>query len=1294
MNFDRTVGLSGVVVGSVVAVVCGCVSILGEETCENRVVYLEEFDHYADHVACFNPGARIQEWQTGSLKGLFFTPEEDGFARDGFFPICPSPKGKWTLTFNLWNCTKTKEPSPIAFVLYFGDRRNPTAVEHPFVAAKNWWQVCSVLSEGRGDLVGWNVKGAKGADVIIDRVRVEQGVHRPYRLGDPAEWLAKLPPVVDEALPDDFGAAMETEKAYPVDLEMSDLLFKFKPTGKDRLFFATGEKTGHPLEFKLVNESYRGPDGKRSVLTNECLSVTPARAPWFPRIYTRPRMDARYQKPEQEEILAALDRFPKPADKVFDLRLTRNDRNENELWINGNFALAFTNSPILSVTGTPAFRMKTAPRPKDSLVQPLDFRTWPNGFPLWMVRENRGGCWLGVIDYSCRSCFEAMPSSCMFSVPNRPYVKARALCRVAADVPTDFEPVVVARLTNYLKKSWGDEGGRTADACAKAEVRLPRSGSDDPLAKGVVRKGENLYEVTFDLPVGDMQDLLYREDSLVDRNKLTHPKIDQLDFEFTGVLWRQDTYYVNRSSVPDSETQSSVVVLSGELEAAPCDFDVVPFQTFNLYLPEETPGGRYFIKPRVPGRYAIEWTVADESGKVVDKGVVENGLRSKVAADSGVINFKVHEVGHYAVRYVFKGDGRELWHHDAAFGILPKDDRRAGYESPYYSGVWCGTHGTCTDTEKTFDAFRRMGVRGTELDSYVRLAETNDLSRKYGIYMSQFNYGSYHVRLRDGKPVDELIEKQAAQNREAVKKYPHTKRAMIFHESGERPFPMELVGGKTVLSEEDAKKDRQLTDTAIASAKAWRKADPSVKLVMGNSTDSYGLLAAVFRNGIPKDLVDFVGEETVGMGKPPEEVTARVPWMQREIARVFGYAVKSDCPFEWKSRAPRNFADPDYTGAAFHIRDILIAHALGYSLIPTRGPTGGGNDGYAQSVWSGAANGRWPLAYPARSTVASGVLTAILDCAKFRRLVPTGSLGVYCEEFEVKGKWVYALWTTRGEVDVALDLGANADYETTSILGKRSVGVKDRTIVVSDEPRYLISAKPLAGAKAALQRRYPREEIAFAKTVVAVPLLTRDEAEVFDVFDKRFFRADNHFRRRGSFELKTVEDPVRGSCVEIRDLLGTEKTLKTQENCTTINFPRSQPVSGEYDTIGIWVEGNMGGGKVWFEFVDAEGEVWATTGSGGYGSNSYDWPNLMSVDFDGWHFLKFPITASSPVKNLGVGANHWQVTRDGHGNGRIDFPIRVSGMAFSNRPWNLDFLEMRPTRPYVRLRDVTLMKGE
>lgn len=1272
-----------------IAIVSGSFSVFGSEASANRVVYLEEFDQYGEAVPSFLPGTRCKEWYCGAAMGLEFKPEADGFAHRSYFPIETSPKGLWTLTFKVQN--RSDKQSAFSLVLYYGDRKNPKTEEHPFVATKPWWETLSVFSSSDEPLIGWNLKGRVGTNVIVDRVRVEQGVHRAYRLGDPTEWLAAAKGFTPEDLPNDFGSAL-SDVPVPVNLEKSDLLFKFKPTGRDVLRLATDDKKGYPLTFSLENDTFRkmDPANRRATmtLTNEFLTVSPRRARGFPRVYTRPRIGERYEKPEFDQILSQLDKFPLPKDKVFDLRLTLNDRAEHELWIDGNLALVFTNGPVRAVAGSDAFRMKTAARPKPSLVQPLDFRRWPDGFGLWKVRENRGGTWLGVLDYSCRSCFEAMPDACLFSVPNRPYVKARALCRVATDVPEDFEPVIVARLTSYHKMSYGDSGGLDARACAKAEVRLPRPGSNDPLAKGVVRKGDNLYEVTFDLPIGDMQDILYRGDPQTADGKGGHPRYDQLDFEFTGVLWRGDTIYIDRSSVPDAEVQSSVVVLKGELESAPCDFDCKQLYPFNIYLPEEKAGVDYFIRPYRPGAYEIAWSVSDEWGKVLDKGVERvDGMEKR----QGGIRFNTPEVGFYRTHYSFRADGRELWHHDGTYAILPKDDRQAGYDSPYFSWLWTGTHGTCGNFELMMDAFHRMGIRCTWLPHHP---ETNEVCRKYGVYNAQFGWGQYHADMRPGDTIEQAVERTIPRFRDAVKRYPNTKLAMLFHESGFFPCPKELVGGKTTYTDKDDQTARRMTDQAIATAMAWRAVDPSIKTVLGNSVESYGLLANTFRMGIPKDLVDFVGEETVGMSEPPERNTARIPWIQQEIARLYGYELKSNCPFEWKNRTTRLFVDPGYEVTAFHIRDILIAHALGYTLIPSGGLPGGGCDGYAQSVWSGSKEGRWPLAYPSRTTLAAAVVTALFDRAKFVRLVPTGSLGVYCEEFQVKGKWVYALWTTRGETDVSLDLGENADYEAMSALGHRVVGVKDSTIVVSDEPRYLILENPIAGAKAKLQRRYPREEFAFAKTTVAVPLASADEVVVTEAMDRRFFHESDIFLRMGPFAAKTVIDPLKGACVELTDLSGTNGTPKLVANCTVLKFPNAQPVSGEYDTIGVWVEGNMGDGKVNLEFVDAEGETWATTGPGGVDGDVYDWPGLMSVNFDGWHLLKFPITFDSPVKVPSVGSDARQVTRDGTGNGRIDFPVKVTGLAIRNHPWNLDFLDMRPTRPYVRIKDITLLRSK
>ena len=54
--------------------------------------------------------------------------------------------------------------------------------------------------------------------------------------------------------------------------------------------------------------------------------------------------------------------------------------------------------------------------------------------------------------------------------------------------------------------------------------------------------------------------------------------------------------------------------------------------------------------------------------------------------------------------------------------------------------------------------------------------------------------------------------------------------------------------------------------------------------------------------------------------------------------------------------------------------------------------------------------------------------------------------------------------------------------------------------------------------------------------------------------------------------------------------------------------------------------------------------------------------------------------------------NEFQWTRDGEkGNGRIDFPVKVTGLGFGNYQWALDFLDMKPTRPTLRFKDITLI---
>ena len=158
---------------------------------------------------------------------------------------------------------------------------------------------------------------------------------------------------------------------------------------------------------------------------------------------------------------------------------------------------------------------------------------------------------------------------------------------------------------------------------------------------------------------------------------------------------------------------------------------------------------------------------------------------------------------------------------------------------------------------------------------------------------------------------------------------PHATQAIIFHESGGGPFPLELIGGKTEITPEQELKDKKRVEQALRLAKLWRENAPHIKLVIGNSGDSLGLIAQLFRQKYPRDMIDAMGEESVGMTTPPEISTASSYWNLRELARIYGYKdLMPEACYEWKCRTGR-YSTP---GTNFPNRDRLIALAWGHIL--------------------------------------------------------------------------------------------------------------------------------------------------------------------------------------------------------------------------------------------------------------------------------------------------------------------------------------------------------------------------
>ncbi len=1316
--------------------------VLSAVAMAEKVVYLEEFDRFGENNALFNDGAGLAENKNGCLC-LKFRPIAPSDFRKGCFPVATPPAGdSWTLSF-LYRFDADDVPHDFVFKLWFGDKSDPAVVTlavsengshfgpgrkpapadgaHGFLCKGNWNKGAITVS-GRtatfwtyrggvlveecetslpdAPLVGWNfgVADERCGAVSLDRVCIVDGVARPYDRGDPTEWLPEVAAAPRDKWDASFGTCVTNKAPMPVDFSRNRLVLKFRGTFEAArnagatVFFNC--ETGAPvrvafnpsrLDVKIEDRVCK--DGVFANVTtpvsftNEFLAVGGDKTVMErERIFARPAIGnrMRYLQREINEIYAAYGKLPKISERVFTLEAVRLRSGKYRVFVDGQVLCELAPpSPIVSVNvaglGVEA-RAAELPAPAEPDPQIYRLPLPEGGFKLERVRENQGTYALECNAYLSRNGFDAMPSSCLFNVPKRQYIRAKAVCKIDEGAPETAVPVITARLTHFYAN-----GGRTMAMCEKT-IDLRDGGA------AVVKKGD-LYEVTFDFNPGEIQDLVSMTDGMARR------ELAYLHFEFTGPLWEKNRYYMDFGRIPAQESVSSLIVLSGELEASPADMTAVANIPFSLYYPDEEAGATVTVTPRLPGLYKVVAEVRDEDGKVVETQKMECDARLGAMRASEDFTrkfvFAAKPYGYYDVDYVLTdADGIEIQRHSASFGRIRPDTRKAGYESPYYSWNFRGAHGTPSQMADWAVAYRRLGIRRTTLASRFTGADNREYREdspeclKYGFTHVQFPYVRPPVFKDDADRAAFVDRLQAMTNM-----YPHCRTALVFHESGGGPYPVELHGGVTKVDDAVRAGDAEKVATALRLAEAWREADPGVKLIYGNSGSTLGLVARLMRGGFPKELFDAMGEESVGMSEPPEMTTAMLPWKLKKLARLYGYPENMDCPREWKGRYyPWRYEKDKTPAAGMAVRDALIAHALGYTVVPIGAGTETANS-YADTIWCSGTFARWPLAYPRKAALAFATLTQVLDGAKFVRQVPTGSPTVYALEFETAAGLVYALWDSRGETEVA----AKSSGKVVSMTGRELGGVRSGRLRVGEEPCYIVDSAKIEAFDAAKTRAFPRERYAgkaSEEEVVAVDLGSAP-MELACVTDKRVeIPFDANPRRPGAFSMKTVDDE-RGACVEITHL-SRENCPETLMEYATIRFKDPQPVEGEFSTIGAWVKGNSNWGRLFFEIEDAEGEKWFSGGEGGVGCDVYDWPARMSFNYDGWNYLQMPLTWKSPVKVPSPGDNEWQWTRDGTGNGRIDFPVKVTGLVVGQFGRTLNLLDMCKGEPSIRIKSVSL----
>ena len=1098
-----------------------------------------------------------------------------------------------------------------------------------------------------------------------------------------------------------------------------------KPVIKD----VVTQKDGKPvLERKQITESVALPD---AALNFREIREKAARDDWRMTCNVRPWIDG-YLEEDRIDVAARWETFEAASRHFFTFEVRRDGRGI-EYWIDGRYCGRRDNESALAsltfilpaegaIKGAAVARVD-----REGAYLPLDIRPIANpgvmasarlpiaeggqriaGIPflvapgqgnldLSVVKENFGTWALECDFYLSRTAFSGMPETLMLSVPSTQYTRAYLLCAVADDPSRD--PVLTARLTRFASPSGGGRGPAIVDTT----VELPRAGSNAALPPGVQRIGEvdytdaghshrvPLYLVEVPLDSGRIQDVIFQEQRF---SLIPQP---YLDFE---VLGRTDKalQQLDKEHKPDPTSRSAVHVFAVTLKRSPVEMEIVPARPGNAYTTEETPSMNVRLRWRAVADCRVAWQARDVDGRVVDSGEVRGGSHQPGKETSTAVTPKLQQLGHYKFEFrLVVAAGEPQVTHRISMAIVAPDTRKAGYESPYFTWWFNGAHFTSNDVELVGPLLKMAGVHRTFIKSEA-------LGERWKLTTGQINNVTRRVHgsfLGPSAASEDLEAKRAEWSKQidaAVAAFPHADAANIFHENCNGEFPLELYGIPMPLpaDEKEAGAQKAAVAAATLTAQLYREKYPKIRPTLVNSGDSLGGAGMLMRNGIPREALTALGEESLGQTMPPEMSTAWNFWMLKELARKMGYGdVPVEPCHEWKGRNVRDLGERKV--AAWRVRDALIAHAWGCHLVPVSGTIEPGNS-YHNSVWGhDYMFSRSPQNYPYMSYSTVAQLTAVLDGAKCVRRVPTGSITVYALEFQRGPERIFTLWTARGTADLCVGFDADGAARYSDMFGRsedRKTEGKTLKLTVSTEPCYFVAQAGIESIAVGTRRYGEDESPAGAKVQVADAMDQADSWQAADKPDKRLENVPklgnkNYlcFRQFGKYAVRPVRDDEKGDCLEV-ELFQEKPIVPFLPEYTVLKLKTPVPIQGEPTTVGLWVKGNSGWGQVMWELEDAEGERWLSCGTGGYGCDIYDWPKQASINFDGWNFIQFPIVQSSPIRvpNPGEVVNQW---RSGGGNGRIDYPIRLTGIVVSMSRHALDLTEMRPVRTVVRLKDLS-----
>jgi len=859
----------------------------------------------------------------------------------------------------------------------------------------------------------------------------------------------------------------------------------------------------------------------------------------------------------------------------------------------------------------------------------------------------------GPYCYYERSALEGLRTSLLMSVPVAPYTRAWVLC-AAEDDPAK-NPAFNVRLTRYRK-------GGIGNAMVTTSVDVPREETEqDGLhcvgrVEYVGKDGKTtvpLWLAEVSLNSSEIQDVVYGD---------WHG--GRLDFELKG---------------RHRDSKSGVHVFAVTLEQSPVEMEVKQVIPGSVFHNREQPEMKVALRPRTAGVVALKWAVQDVWCNEVATGKREYSFAEGGESQEVSIPLKMKEDGWYQVVFSLQDKmGRLLLAHTAAYAQLPPDTRKAGYESPF--GCWWQQylHSHMTDPKIIGPLLFKAGIRRT-----THTAQSEAVMKPWNVTIDMVPwFGGYRTPGAPKLTLDEWQAEYEARVSDYVEKFPHVGLAMVFHESYRSSMAPEVWGG-----EPDPLSAHGLIEKAKLACALLREKYPNLKIIVGNSGWSGALISQLLRGGLPADQIDGLGmERLIGYfakdSMPPERHEAS--WTLRQTALQYGCkAPPTDC---YESGGRGNYGMSQRLIAEYVVRDSLVGLAWGYPYIGV-GVISENVNGYYHTRWGGdSILRRTPLLYPQPQYVAIATMTRMLDRVKLVQRVPTGSHTAYALEFARGIERVYALWTPRGSCDMALTFPRDSVVKVHGHYGRArpSNMLNAELHVEATEEVTYVTASAAATAVIAGARAFPLDQPPDDAVIIA-PL--KDPAAWVWTHSKALERGPFPYawlpwRTAGKGKLSATSDPEKGDCLRL-ELIPKGKLPDLVDECLSLQVATPLSVPGKPHTIGVWVKGNSCWGRVIFEIMDAEGERFRG------GQYKYEPRGTSYINFDGWCFVALPLSDKSPVRDRFYYSPGTLWTGSG-GNGEIDYPIRVTGLAVTLKRKALDLADMASVEPSILLKDLSL----